>query len=441
MRKFDVVVIGTGVAGSSAVYKFARAGLSVAIVDERSFGGTCALRGCDPKKILIGGAELVDWAERMKDKGIEGKVYINWKKLMAFKGEWTKGFPERIERAFKKAGVETIHGSARFIDKDRIEVNGEVILSDKFLVATGAKPRKLNIPGEEHVITSDEFLELDELPERIVFIGGGYISFEFAHLAARAGSSVTILHRSERPLKNFEPYIVDSLIKATEERGIKVVTNAPVKEVEKRADSFVVKTPQGNFEVNLVVHGAGRIPNVDDLGLEVAGVEYDEKGIKVNEYMQTTNENIYAAGDCAKGGLPLTPVAAVEGSIAANNIIKGNHVKIDYTAIPTVVFTIPPMASVGLKEEEARKKGLKFIIKKGDTSKWYNSIRINQKYSCYKILIGEGNRILGAHLLGQNAEEIVNIFALAIKLGLTAKDLKHAYYTYPSHSYDILYML
>ena len=173
MRKFDVVVIGTGVAGSSAVYKFAKAGLGVAIVDERSFGGTCALRGCDLKKILIGGAELVDWVERMKDKGIEGKVYINCKKLMAFKGEWTKDFPERIERAFKKAGVETIHGSARFIDKDRIEVNGEVILSDKFLVATGAKPRKLNIPGEEYVITSDEFLELDELPERIVFIGGG----------------------------------------------------------------------------------------------------------------------------------------------------------------------------------------------------------------------------------------------------------------------------
>lgn len=175
---------------------------------------------------------------------------------------------------------------------------------------------------------------------------------------------MTILHRSEGPLKNFELYIVDSLIKTTEERGIKVVTNAPVKEVEKRAESFVVKTPQGNFEVNLVVHGAGRIPNVDDLGLEVAGVEYDEKGIKVNEYIQTTNENIYAAGDCAKGGLPLTPIAAVEGSMAASNIIKGNHVKIDYTAIPTVVFTIPPMVSVGLKEEEARKKGLKFIIKK-----------------------------------------------------------------------------
>lgn len=208
MRKFDVVVIGTGVAGSSAVYKFAQAGLKVAIVDERPFGGTCALRGCDPKKILIGGAELVDWAKRMKEKGIEGEIRINWKKLMAFKREWTEGFPERMERSLKKAGIETIHGRAHFIDKDKIEVDGEVISAHKFLVATGAKPRRLNIPGEEHVITSDEFLELDDLPDKIVFIGGGYISFEFAHLAARAGSEVTILHRSGRPLKNFEPYFL-----------------------------------------------------------------------------------------------------------------------------------------------------------------------------------------------------------------------------------------
>jgi len=208
MREFDVVVIGTGVAGSSAVYKFAQAGLKVAIVDERPFGGTCALRGCDPKKILIGGAELVDWAKRMKEKGIEGEIRINWKKLMTFKREWSEGFPERMERSLKKAGIETIHGRAHFIDKDKIEVDGEVISAHKFLVATGAKPRRLNIPGEEHVITSDEFLELDDLPDKIVFIGGGYISFEFAHLAARAGSEVTILHRSGRPLKNFEPYFL-----------------------------------------------------------------------------------------------------------------------------------------------------------------------------------------------------------------------------------------
>lgn len=442
MREFDVVVIGTGVAGSSAVYKFAQAGLKVAIVDERPFGGTCALRGCDPKKILIGGAELVDWAKRMKEKGIEGEIRINWKKLMAFKREWTEGFPERMERSLKKAGIETIHGRAHFIDKDKIEVDGEVISAHKFLVATGAKPRRLNIPGEEHVITSDEFLELDDLPDKIVFIGGGYISFEFAHLAARAGSEVTILHRSGRPLKNFEPYIVSILLRATEEEGIKVVTEAPVKEVEKKDTLFVVKTPKGNFDADLVVHGAGRVPNIDSLGLEKAGVEYGKRGIRVNEYMQTTNPKIYAAGDCAEGGLPLTPVAAAEGSIAASNMTKGNHVKIDYTGIPTVVFTIPPMASVGLTEEKALEQGFKVRVKQGETSRWYSSLRINQKYGAYKIILDEeSGKILGAHLLGHNAEEVINIFALAIKVGLHAGEVKHAYYTYPSHTYDILYML
>ncbi|WP_048149404.1 dihydrolipoyl dehydrogenase family protein [Palaeococcus ferrophilus] len=442
MRKFDAVVIGTGVAGSSAVYKLAKSGLSVAIVDERPFGGTCALRGCDPKKILIGGAELVDWAKRMRGKGLEGDLRINWKELMAFKREWTEGFPERMERSLRNAGVETFHGKARFVSESAIEVNGETIGAEKFLIATGAKPRPLNIPGEEHVTTSDGFLDLDELPERIVFIGGGYISFEFAHLAARAGSEVTILHRSERPLKNFEPYVVSFLLRATEDAGIKVITNAPVEAVEKKNGSFLVKTPKGDFEADLVVHGAGRVPNVDDLGLKNAGVEHNRRGIIVNEYMQTSNPRIYAAGDCAVGGLPLTPVAAVEGSIAASNMLKGNHVKVNHDAIPTVVFTIPPLASVGLREEDAVKRGLEFSVREGDTSGWYTSLRINQRYSAYKVLVEKGSgKILGAHFLGHNSEEVINVFALAIKLGLRASDLKHSYYAYPTHTYDILYML
>ncbi|WP_175058927.1 NAD(P)/FAD-dependent oxidoreductase [Thermococcus sp. 2319x1] len=272
------------------------------------------------------------------------------------------------------------------------------------------------------------FLELDDLPDKIVFIGGGYISFEFAHLAVRAGSEVAILHRSERPLKNFEPYIVSIFLKATEEEGIRVITEAPVRRVEKRDSTFIVETPKGNFEADLVVHGAGRVPNIDSLGLEKAGVEYGKKGIKVNEYMQTTNPKIYAAGDCAEGGLPLTPVAAVEGSIAASNIIKGNHVKIDHTAIPTVVFTIPPMPSVGLTEDKALEQGFKIRVKSGETSRWYSSLRINQKYGAYKIILDEDTgKILGAHLLGHNAEEVINIFALAIKMGLHASEVKHAY--------------
>ncbi|WP_287198214.1 NAD(P)/FAD-dependent oxidoreductase [Thermococcus sp.] len=441
MREFDILVIGSGVAGSSAVYKLAQAGLKVAIVDERPFGGTCALRGCDPKKILIGGVELVDWVRRMNEKGIEGKIEINWRKLMAFKREWTDGFPERMERSLKKAGVETIHGRARFVNEDRVEVNGETISAGKFLIATGAKPRKLNIPGEEHLITSDEFLELDELPERMIFIGGGYISFEFAHLAARAGSEVTILHRSKRPLKNFEPYIVDIILRATEEEGINVITEAPVKEVEKKGSTFIVRTSKGTLGADLVVHGAGRVPNINALALEKAGVKYGRRGIKVNEYMQTTNPKIYAAGDCAEGGLPLTPMASVEGSIAASNMINGNHVKINYKSIPTVVFTIPPMASVGLTEEKALEQGLKIGVKKGETSRWYSSLRINQKYGAYKIILDEDTgKILGAHLLGHNAEEVINIFALAVKMGLSASEVKHTYYTYPSHTYDVLYM-
>ncbi|WP_048165899.1 dihydrolipoyl dehydrogenase family protein [Palaeococcus pacificus] len=445
VRYFDLVVIGSGVAGTLAAHKAKQAGLNVAVVDERPFGGTCALRGCDPKKILVGAAELVDWARRMKGNGIDGEIKIDWKELMKFKRKFTEEMSKRIEQGFEKAGIETFHAHARFLDERTLEVDGEKLEARFFLIATGARPRTLNILGEEYVITSDQFLELDNLPEEIIFVGGGYISFELAHIASRAGAKVKILHRSERPLKNFEPYLVEKLLEATREKGIEVILNTPVVGVEKKGNRFIVNTAQNEaqFEADLVVHGAGRVPNIDGLGLENANIEHDSRGIIVNEYMQSiSNPRVYAAGDVAKGGLPLTPVAAVEASIATSNIIKGNNRKINYKGIPTAVFTIPPMASVGLREEDAKRDSLNFTVKQGDTSRWYTSKRINLKHSAFKILIEkETGKILGAHLLGHNADEVINIFALAIQLGLTAQDLKHRYYSYPTSSYDILYML
>ncbi|CAN5508999.1 hypothetical protein BH18THE2_BH18THE2_27290 [soil metagenome] len=196
----------------------------------------------------------------------------------------------------------------------------------------------------------------------------------------------------------------------------------------------------------MVVHGAGRVPDIEDLQLDVAGVEAADrkKGIKVNEYLQSTsNPSVYAVGDAAaSGGMPLTPVATYEGEIVATNLLEGNHVTHNYMGIPSVVFTIPPLASVGLHEEAAKSKGLKFKTNYGDTSKWYSSKRIGESHAGFKILVEEStNRILGAHLLGQNSEEVINIFALAIRLGIGSKDLKSMMFSYPTNSSDIRYML
>jgi glutathione reductase (NADPH) len=459
-KTFDLIVIGTGAAASTVAWKCHSAGWSVAVIDSRPFGGTCALRGCDPKKVLVGAAEVIDSNKRMESKGIinSNAAKIQWPDLMNFKRSFTEPVPKEREEQFSKAGIVAFHGRARFIDERTIIVDNTHTLNGRHIVlAAGAQPMKLNIPGEDNIRKSDQFLELNELPSRFVFVGGGYISFEFAHIAARAGANVTILHRGTRPLDNFDPYLVEMLLQRTRELGIDVRLQTKVEAIESsKANNtnnirFVVHASNTNdgekykIEGDMVVHGAGRVPEIDDLDLVTAGVEREnKKGVRVNEYLQSvSNPAVYAAGDAAaSGGLPLTPVASYEGEIVANNLLEGNHVKPNYKGVPSVVFTIPPLASVGLQEEAARKQGLNFKTNKADTSSWYSSRRLGEKYSGYKVLIEEDTeRILGAHILGHHAEEVINIFAMAIRLGIKAGDIKQAIFTYPTNSSDISYML
>src|SRR5699024_9497827 len=199
-KQFDLIVIGTGSGGSTAAGKCAKEGWEVAQIDSRPFGGTCALRGCDPKKVLVGAAELIDWNRRMNRTGVPTDAHIDWQQLMQFKESFTQPVPEHREKGMKKAGITPVHGRASFVDEETIEVNGEILKAQNFVIAAGAKPAPIPVDGFEHLTTSTEFLELEELPETIVFVGGGFISFEFAHIATRAGSKVHIVHRGERPL-------------------------------------------------------------------------------------------------------------------------------------------------------------------------------------------------------------------------------------------------
>jgi glutathione reductase (NADPH) len=448
-KRFDLIVIGTGAAASTVAYKCRSAGWDVAIIDSRPFGGTCALRGCDPKKVLVGAADLIDWNNRMARKGVSSKgTQMDWSALMRFKRTFTEPVPENRENGFAKAGIITFHGRARFVEPTTIRVGDETLTGRHVLIATGAQPAKLGIPGEEHLTTSDQFLELEKLPERIMFVGGGYISFEFAHVAARASAQVQILHSGARPLKGFDPDLVDRLVQATRDLGVEVRLKTVVEAIEKESDHFNVHaSAEGTeqpFKANMVVHGAGRVPEIDDLDLERAGVRSDTRGVLVNEYLQSlSNPAVYAAGDAAaSGGLPLTPVASLEGHVVASNLLKGNHRQPDYAGVPTVVFTVPPLASVGLQEETARERGLNFRVNHQETSGWYSSRRVGMRYSGFKVLIEEeSDRILGAHLLGLHAEEVINLFALAIRSGLRAADLKRMPYAYPSSSSDVSYMV
>jgi glutathione reductase (NADPH) len=448
-NKFDLVVIGTGSAATTAAFKCRAAGWSVAVVDSRPFGGTCALRGCDPKKVLVGAAALIDWARRMDGKGIRrDSARIEWPELMRFKREFTEPVPKQRETSFVKQGIETFHGLARFIGPTKVQVGERAFESRYILVATGAKPQKLNIPGEQYLTTSEQFLELDSLPRRIVFVGGGYISFEFAHVSLRCGADVTILHRAEHPLERFDPDLVEQLSDKTRRLGADIQYRTEVQAVEKRNDDLVVFAASGSrkreFQANMVVHGAGRVPDIDDLNLASARVESEKGGVKVNEYLQSiSNSAIYAAGDPAASGLPpLTPVAAYEGDIAASNMLKGNHRKVGDVPVPTVVFTVPPLAAVGLSERAARQQKLRFRVHREETSSWYSNRRVAEDCSGFKVLIEEETgRLLGAHLLGPESDELVNIFAVAMQSGISAETLRHSIFAYPTHGSDVAYML
>ena len=450
VRKFDVVVIGTGSAASAAATRCRKAGRQVAVVDSRPFGGTCALRGCDPKKVLVGAAEVIDWNRRMQDKGIRAQqTCVDWPELMRFKRAFTEPVPKQTEQWMTKSGIATFHGRARFVGNVAIQVGDDVLETANVVVAAGAKPVDLNMPGADHAVTSEQFLELDNLAERIVFIGGGYISFEFAHVAARADTRVTILHRGERPLDRFDPDLVDRLVVRTRELGVDVQVEAEVTSIVADSTGFKVRAvaegKEREFEADLVVHGAGRVPEIDDMHLTEAGIEWDpRRGVKVNEYLQSiSNPAVYAAGDAAASeGPKLTPVASYEGQIVADNILEGNHRKPNYEGTPSVVFTVPPLASVGLQEQTARELSLTFRVNQQDTSSWYSSRRVAERCSGFKVLIDEPTgRILGAHLLGPDTGETINIFALAIRKGLTVTDLKDMSFAYPTLASDVKYMI
>lgn len=449
-RGFDLVVIGSGSAAMTIAQRCRAGGWSVAVVDSRPFGGTCALRGCDPKKVLIAGAEAMDWNRRFGALGIVAPPSrLDWPALMRFKRSFTGPVPASREKGLRDAGIAAWHGRARFTGPETLQVRGAdgeaaVLTARHFAIAAGAVPARLGIPGEELLIHSDQFLELDMLPRRLVFVGGGYISFELAHLAVRAGAEATILHRDRRPLAPFDPDLVSRLVAKSESVGIRVILDSPVTAVVATGSGLEVRSGAAAYAADAAVHGAGRVAEIEDLGLAAGGVAWSRRGVTVNEFLQSpTHPAVYAAGDAAAtDGAPLTPVAGYEGGIAAENLLFGNRRTANYAGLASVAFTLPPLAAAGLSEAEARRRGLRFHAYQGDTGEWYSSRRIAEPYAGFKVLVEEGSqKILGAHLLAPGASETINYFALAIRRGLTTRELRDVLFAYPTEAGDIRYML
>lgn len=445
-RTYDLVALGTGTAASKVAKRCRAAGWRVAVVDDRAFGGTCALRGCEPKKTLRTIAAALDQARRLAGAGLVADgLRIDWPALMAFKRSFTDPVPGRKAEEYAEAGIDAFQGHARFAGPDAVEVEGAGRLRARHvLIATGAKPAPLPIEGAELLQTSDDFLDLDQLPRRIVLVGGGYISFEFAHIAARAGAEVTILHQDDRPLAQFDQDLVGRLVERTRELGVKVELGAEVKSLERAAGGILARTADGRiFEAAAAFHGSGRLPNIDGLDLEAGQVETEKGRLKLDKSLRSvSNPAVHAAGDAAASGPPLTPVASHDADCVAANLLEGGSREPDYAGVTSVVFTIPPLTAVGPTEEQAREQGLDVEVHQADMAGYQSERRVRETAAGYKVLVGRGGgKVVGAHLLGRGAEETINVFALAVRLGLKASDLGRLLSAYPSGASNIEGML
>jgi glutathione reductase (NADPH) len=446
MKEYDVIVVGGGPAGGAVAVPLAEAGKRVLLAEARAFGGVCPLSGCNPKKALMSGAEAVHTASAMLGSGVSGRVSVDWADLMRFKQSFVDPVPAGARRAYADKDIDTRIGSARLVAPHEVVVDGEAFSAPHICLCVGQKPSPLPVPGGEGMPVSDDFLSLKALPRRIIFIGGGFIAFEFAHIARLAGAEVTLLNRSDLVLRQFDPVLAQELINASRAAGIDVRLNAPVHAVERTASGYRIACGgrgETVLEADMAFNCTGRTAATDGLGLDAAGVEHGQDGIAVNSRMQSvSNPDIYAVGDVADQGPALTPVATIQGQVAAANILHPASAEIDYAGIPSVCFTLPPLARAGLLEAEATSLGLNFTVRETDLADSFSWKRLNEKSGRARVLLDEpGDRILGAHILGHNAEEMVNLFALIIRQGIPLSRVRETVWAYPTCGYELKYMV
>lgn len=452
MQHFDLIVLGSGPSASRIVEACAEK-FRTAVVDARALGGTCALRGCNPKKVLVRAAQLKDWCDRSDGQLISsGGTKIDWGQLIEFKRTFTDPVTPGTKKKYAEMGIAMFEAPATFTGPNSIRVGEEELEADKIVICTGAKPAPLNIEGEEHLTLSDEFLEMDQLPKRLVFVGGGYISFEFAHVAQRAGAEVCILETAPQPLGGFESDLVAKLVEHSRSLGMRIETNMQVRKIEPRPEGAftVIASKDGKqvaFEADAVIHGAGRVPAIAELDLPKGDVKFDDTGILVNRSMRSvSNPRVYAAGDCVSTKQPkLTPVANEQGQTVARNLLDEDenpqHAP-DYGVVPHVVYTVPGLASIGLSEAEARNERFDFEVRSGEMSDWSSLRKVGRPPAFYKLLIDKStDQLLGAHLLAPHAEDTINLFALAMKFELTATQIKSTLFAFPSFTSDVRQML
>lgn len=396
-----------------------------------------------PKKALVRSIDVWNTVKRAEEFGVNVTgATLDWQKAVERKSQIIGKFVDGKAPYLKNLGVDLVMGTASFTSATTIRVGEVEYTADKFLIGTGSKSNLLPIKGIEHVTTSKELFDLKKLPSSIAIVGGGVISLEFAHIFASAGVKVSILQRGTVLLNSQDEESSRIIQEISEKKGINVLTKTTANGIEKDNDQFIVEyTQEGRVDklkTDMVLMATGRVPDLDDLGLEQAGIEYSSKGIKVNKSLQTSVDHIYAAGDSI-GGLMLTPVAAYEAKVAMRNAYREIKQELNYSDIPVAIFTIPPVASVGLTESQAAEKGIEVQVNKLPFSHSGTAIILGEEEGYAKILSDrKSGKIIGAHMVGNHVDEIIHEIAIAMKGNLGLQDLAEVIQIHPTISEAII---
>ncbi|NEO59479.1 MAG: glutathione-disulfide reductase [Moorea sp. SIO4G2] len=443
---FDLFVIGAGSGGIATARRAAEYGAKVGIAEFDRLGGTCVNRGCIPKKLMVYASHFPDQFEEAQGYGWS-KVHstLDWTTMITAVNQETERLNGIYQRMLDNSKVELFQGYAKFADSHTIDIGGRKVTAQKILIAVGGHPVKPDIPGIEHAITSDDIFHLKEQPKRIVILGGGYIGVEFACILNGLGSEVTVVIRRDQILRGFDAEIGSEIQQAMEKHGIRVLNNSKIIAIEKTSAGLNL-TVQGQSQTTIVADAVslaatGRIPNIQNLGLENTGVAIENGAIAVDKYSLTTEDHIFAVGDCTNR-MNLTPVAINEGRAFADTVFGGKSRIMSYENVPTAIFTTPEAATVGLSEAEAREKY-------GDAVKVYRS-RFRPMYyilpgrdekTLMKLVVDQNtDKVLGAHMVGDHAAEIIQGIAIALKTGATKANFDATVGIHPSSAEEFVTM-
>lgn len=448
-KHFDYICIGGGSGGIASANRAAMYGAKVALVEAKALGGTCVNVGCVPKKVMWHGAQI---AEAMhlyaKDYGFDVDVKnFDWSKLVESREAYIGRIHTAYDNVLGKNQIEVINGFATFVDSKTIEVNGEHYTADHILIAVGGRPTIPNIPGAEHGIDSNGFFELDAQPKRTAVIGAGYIAVEIAGVLHALGTDTHLFVRKESPLRSFDPMIIDTLVEVMDKEGPTLHTHSVPKEVVKEADgSLTLHFENGeSHNTDLLIWAIGRHPATDAINLAATGVATNERGyIKVDEYQRTNVDGIYCVGDIMEGGIELTPVAVKAGRQLSERLFNNKpDAKMDYNLVPTVVFSHPPIGTIGLTEPEAIAQYGEDNVKvyTSTFTAMYTAVTTNRQPCKMKLVCaGADEKVVGLHGIGYTVDEMIQGFGVAMKMGATKADFDSVVAIHPTGSEEFVTM-